>query len=227
MNKEELQIDHLVWATADVATDVDMFHAALGVPPVAGGRHAGLGTANHLLDLGTGTAGAPCYLELIHPDAAADGASGLSQTLGALAQPGLYHWAVRAGDLDAIDARARGAGLGSTGAIDLERARPDGVMLRWRLLFLTEHPFGGLLPFFIDWMDAEHPALSLASGVEFRSFRIGTPDPSRLAATIDALGVEADVRACETPSLSAELEGPAGTLELTTGAPFRRGLSPF
>ena len=227
MSRERLQIDHLVWATADVATDVDRFHAALGVPPVAGGRHAGLGTANHLLDLGTGTVGAPCYLELIHPDPAADGTSGLSQTLGALARSGLYHWAVRAGDLDAIDARARGAGLGSTGAMDLERARPDGGVLRWRLLFLTGHPFGGLLPFFIDWMDAEHPAVSLASGVEFTDFRIGTPDHARLAATIDALGVEADVRACETPALSAELKGPAGMLELTTAAPFGRGLSPF
>ena len=111
MSRERLQIDHLVWATADVATDVDRFHALeYRLLPA----DAMLASVRPSTDLGTGTVGAPCYLELIHPDPAADGTSGLADS--ALARSGLYHWAVRAGDLDAIDARARGAGLGSTGA---------------------------------------------------------------------------------------------------------------
>lgn len=221
-----MQIDHLVWATADVGADAERLGATLGVPPVAGGRHAGLGTANHLLGLGAGSAGAPCYLELIHPDPAAEGASDLARTLGALVDSGLYHWAVRAADLDAIDARARGAGLGSTGPIDFQRARPDGVLLRWRLLFLTGHPFGGLLPFFIDWMDAEHPGESLAFGVELQGFWICSPESGSLAQAMEAVGIEVDVRAGEAASLSAQIVGPAGALELTTATPFGRGLAP-
>ena len=121
--------------------------------------------------------------------------------------------------------RAEHAGLVSTGALPFGRARPDGVVLRWRLLFLSGHPFGGLLPFFIDWMDAEHPTESLESGVKLEHFSIASPEAA-LNGALEALGIDVQVEASEVSKLEALISGPAGALDLGTAAPFGRGLAP-
>src|SRR5439155_24158845 len=58
-----LVLDHLVYATGEVAATVADLEGKLGVRATPGGRHAGLGTHNALLDLGQHS-----YLEIIGPD---------------------------------------------------------------------------------------------------------------------------------------------------------------
>ncbi len=61
-------LDHLVLATADLATTAAAVAAATGVTPSAAVSHVGVGTANMLLALGDGA-----YLEVIGPDPTQDG----------------------------------------------------------------------------------------------------------------------------------------------------------
>ena len=62
--KDELlnKVDHLVYATPDLAAGVDQVERLLGVKAIPGGQHPGGGTRNSLIRLGEGS-----YLEIIGP----------------------------------------------------------------------------------------------------------------------------------------------------------------
>jgi hypothetical protein len=52
---KNLHIDHLVYATPDLASAVADIESRFGVAPTPGGAHLGLGTFNALLGLGPRT----------------------------------------------------------------------------------------------------------------------------------------------------------------------------
>ena len=59
MSRENLQIDHVLIAVADLADVAREIEARYGLASVEGGRHPGWGTANRIVPLGE------TYLELI------------------------------------------------------------------------------------------------------------------------------------------------------------------
>lgn len=216
------KLDHLVWATADLPADRARFHARTATEPAAGGRHAGLGTANHLL----GLQGDRRYVELIHPDADADAPGPLGATLAELEQPGLYHWAVRSDALPSVHEIALALGLESTGPRTFRRRRPDGVELVWELLFVTGHDHGGLFPFFIDWHETPHPTEQLVPAAALTSFALVSPDAEPLAGLLARFGLEVSVTEGPAPAIEATLGAGEGVWSLPTASPFGRGLAP-
>src|SRR3954469_2791255 len=118
-----MRIDHVIYATRDLARAAARLEAEHGLVAAGGGRHAGIGTENRIVPLGGG------YLELI---ALADPAEAERSALGAALAArirrrgeGLMGWVVAVEDVVAQATRV-GAEL-STIERDGWRARLAGV----------------------------------------------------------------------------------------------------
>jgi hypothetical protein len=199
-------LDHLIVAGPDLDGLVHHVSTSTGVLAVAGGRHAGQGTRNALIGLGAGR-----YLELLAPDPGGeDGA--FRASIAYLDAPALHTWCVRAGDADAVARRVAAAGARPR-RLAMSRQRPDGVTLRWELVFVDGHPYGGLVPFFIDWQGSPHPSRGLPTGLICEGLRVAHPDAAGLRALLAGIGgmpEEVRVEAGEDPELRAAWRGPAG-----------------
>ncbi len=125
-----LGIDHLVIACADPDAAADDLARDLGLQPGGGGRHDALGTYNRLVWLGD------TYLELIgvfDRDLASHSWVGAPTVRALEAGGGLATWAVATDDIDDDVTRLNAGGAGLSAAIEGERRRPDGTIVRWRL----------------------------------------------------------------------------------------------
>ena len=207
-------IDHLLWAVPELEEGCRQIARWTGVQPTPGGRHPGVGTHNALLSLGQGI-----YLEIIAPDPTQDRFSGLGELLRDLQTPTLLTWCALSWDIEKTGLRARSAGLTSQYPFAMSRRRPDGVDLNWRILLVEDHPFGPLLPFFIQWDSPEHPSQGPASGCTLEDFRLYHPAPSAVGVTLETLGLRMSVEEKETPGLWARLETPNGPVELPPASP--------
>ena len=148
------RVDHLVVGAADLASGMRWIEDRIGVAPIAGGAHEGLGTHNALVGLGDR------YLEVLAPDPEQPTAtSPLVEQLRALPTPELLTIAV--------------ATSGLSDPIPMSRLRPDGVLLEWQLQS-TSTPL-----FFIDWQDTPRPA-GLPDGGRITALTVTTPEPDQL-----------------------------------------------
>jgi len=212
-----MQIDHLVWYSPDLAEGRRHFAAGMDAEPIYGGEHPGEGTANALLSLGPAT-----YLEILGRDPG-QGEAGLDPEIAALRGEGLYHWAVGGVDLASLSRRASAAGLTAGQPVAGGRVKPDGTRLDWVCWGLRDHGFGSLVPFFIDWRDSAHPALSAPRGGRIASFEIHTPEHDRLRAIFAALDLDVAIREAATPRVEVRLESSRGQSMLRSFAPLPRG----
>jgi hypothetical protein len=129
---------------ADLEAAAQEMDARYGLASVEGGRHAGWGTANRIVPLGT------VYLELVTvvDEVEAAGSAFGRWVSGARPADGAirpFGWAVRTGELDAICAR-----LGLTATSGSRRGH-DGRPLAWRVAGLEESTADPSLPFFLEW----------------------------------------------------------------------------
>jgi hypothetical protein len=196
------QLDHLVYAAPSLEEGCDSIENLLGVRPVPGGRHPGLGTHNALLGLGPGV-----YFEVIAPDPTQrdlDREPWMGS--GRVTAPRLIRWAAKTDDLPGLLERARNAGIDLGTVASGSRRKTDGTLLSWQLTDPDVDPSAGVLPFFIDWGDSPHPADSLPSVGRCRSLRAEHPAAAARRQEIAALGLELAVSFGERPRLIAELE---------------------
>src|SRR5690242_11053481 len=143
--------DHLLWGGPDLKAAVATLARRTGVRAAAGGRHPELGTHNALAALGRRQ-----FLEVLAPDPTL-AAGALARQLSARAKPGLLMWAARTDDAPAVAARAIDEGFKAV-MVDGHRERPDGTIVSWTNVFVSDHGAGVLIPFFIAWHDGGHPA---------------------------------------------------------------------
>jgi hypothetical protein len=211
-----MRVDHLVWYCADLERGTRHFSDRFDGAPVYGGVHPGEGTRNSLLSLAEET-----YVEVLARDPEQP-ASNLESELRNLNGAGLYHWAAGGVDLEDLRRRAHAAGLEGSDLVIGGRTLPNGERLAWKLFGLRNHAFGALVPFFIDWMESNHPAGAAPRGGALADIAVGHPEPDRLRAVYSILGLDLNVGE-SPPGLTATVETRRGRQVLSMFNPVPRG----
>lgn len=146
-------------ASTELGVGVRWVEDRLGVAPVPGGVHAGLGTRNALLGL------RGPYLEVLSFDPEQEGrTSKFAEFVVGHDVPALVTLAIAKADLDE--------------PVPMSRLRPDGTLLSWRVQF-TSTPL-----FFIDWLDCPRPS-GLPDGGRLTWLSVTTPAPEDLVGVRD------------------------------------------
>ncbi|TAL54855.1 VOC family protein [Pandoraea sp.] len=228
------QLDHLVIAAATLEAGEQYVIEQLALDerdrPVRGGKHAGMGTHNSLLNLWGGS-----YLEIIAIDPVAPPPTrprwfGLDEpaTVARLQDgPFLAHWVVRLARprqltrwqqqypqrIAPVIPMARGdlrwhISVPENGALPGWPGQPDQPML-------DAH---GVLPTVIQWDTPAHPSTRLpASGCALKCLRAFHPQAEQLREPLRWLGADRLLQLDATlvePTLAAEIETPAGVRTL-------------
>jgi hypothetical protein len=203
-----LTLDHILWATPALERGRARWMESSGTESRPGGSHPGKGTRNAIVPLRGG-----CYLEILAPDPAQELSGTVGEQLAALPGERLWGFCCRGGNLGALAREAGKIGLSARGPMPYSRLRPDGLLLRWSLLYVTGHPFGALMPFFIDWEGSPHPSEG-DSTLSLTDLSARHPDPA-LAEVFSRL--EVPVRVLPgAPELRAVLRGPGCSVTLTS-----------
>lgn len=203
-------LDHLVYATADLEKSASDLAELFGCALQPGGSHTGLGTANYLMSLGGSH-----YLEVIGPDVGQPKPErprpfGIDD----LEKPGLVTFAVSARDIDGQCADALAAGYDPGPVLDMSRKTPEGELLAWRLTPLGSDICDGAVPFLIDWGQTPSPARTLPGACKLVGFEMWYPDVEKVSEKLSALGMSLDVSE-GAKKLVAKLETPKGIVELS------------
>ncbi len=201
-------LDHLVYATPNLEKSISDIAAKWGVQPTPGGKHAGRGTHNALLDLGDGR-----YLEIIGPDPEQPEPTGpRGFGIDGMVTPRVVTWAAKAPGIEARVAGARAAGYDPGEPQAMSRDVPAGQRLHWKL---TRNTAGdGLVPFLIDWGETAHPSTTSARGCRLVSLRAEHPEPGVISRMLAALGEELGVSVGVAPLMIAMIETQNGMIEL-------------
>lgn len=190
------EIDHIVIGARTLDEGARYVEDLLGVKPVKGGVHAGVGTHNMLLGLGAG-----CYLEIIAPDPAQPEPAhprpfdlddaGLRTMLEA--EPRLIAYVASTPALDAVVAR-----LGPSHAGEI-RAMSRGD-LAWRMAFPPQRQdMDNLIPALIQW-DSERAGKRIKdSAWRLTSLDAEHPDVQALRASLTARGLADSVKVRQSP----------------------------
>lgn len=203
MRSGHVALDHLVLATPDLSATAEWVSNGTGIIPSEGGQHVGGGTRNMLCSFGPTS-----YLEIIGPDPdQSDPIDARPFGIDDLGEAGMVAWAIAVSDMGAARHAAVDAGFDPGPAVAMQRRRPDGVLLSWRLTM----PHSTTIPFLIEWARSPHPAGDAAPGLELVEIRARHPSPGELARTLAAVGVELGVE-YGTEALLVEIHGPLGTL---------------
>jgi Glyoxalase-like domain len=208
-------LDHILLGCGDLDEGMALVEQRVGVRAALGGVHPGRGTRNALLSLGERH-----YLEIIAPDPKQESVEPFAtkqwNLLKELRAPRLIGWAAHPGDIEAVARKLRESGIGFGGPWPGSRARPDGKILNWKSLNLTDDR-QGVLPFFIEWSAGSvHPSADAPAGCRLEHFAVADPDPAELSKTFQSLGIEAPIERGERPQLRARLTGPGGKLDVSS-----------
>ncbi|NOX52263.1 MAG: VOC family protein [Gammaproteobacteria bacterium] len=150
-----IQFDHFVLAAPDLETAKEEFADLTGCVAKDGGAHPGRGTHNALCCFGKEER---TYLEIIAPDPRQPEDSTMAKAFQNMSGLTPLHWAVATGDLPSMAQHISKLDLQPSPIRDMSRLQPDGQQLDWQLMGIKGHTLGGILPFFINWMDCPHPA---------------------------------------------------------------------
>lgn len=146
------RFDHAVVPVRDLDQALALWRDRLGFDACYGGKHSGAGTHNGIVRFGTD------YIELISVldrDAVLTRRNPNTDALVTLldrAEGGMLGFVLATDDIDAEAERFRQLGLKDAfGPFPLERLRPDGKLLKWRLLSPRRGSWGTPWTTLIHW----------------------------------------------------------------------------
>lgn len=204
------RIDHLVLAVPDLDTGIEFVRETLGVEAVPGGHHPVYGTRNALVSLGDA-----CYLEIIGPDNdVLDTDEVKVFGIHALDRPRLVTWAARSDDLEDLVESARTEMVDLGAVTSGSRRLADGQELTWNFTDPLAARHGGVLPFFIDWGDSEHPATSLPAECRLIKITLHHPHADEVRRRLEVIGINVPVETASAPRVSAAIRTPGGNVDL-------------
>jgi catechol 2,3-dioxygenase-like lactoylglutathione lyase family enzyme len=153
------RFDHLVIAVRDLDSAIQRYQR-LGFDVRPGGRHTGRGTYNALIRFGLD------YIELIsvYDVEEARASSFRSGTIVDLLQEHeelLLSYALATSEIEQDAERFRGTELFVTEPFAMQRTRPDGEMLSWRLFVPGGSSWRRSWPFIIQWDAPDEQRLQL------------------------------------------------------------------
>jgi len=205
-------IDHLVFATHDLAEGIELAEDMLSLRAVHGGSHQGLGTSNAHISLGN-----RCYLEIIGPDPDQPDFDGVRPFgIDELEHPKLMSWAARRSELSGFVKMANAKGVELSDVISMTRITPEGNTLEWELSFPLETSSNQVMvvPFFIDWGTSPHPTSHRMKSAQLLALELIHPDPDNLAKTAQVLELDVNVSIGAEPKLNARILCPSGEILL-------------
>jgi catechol 2,3-dioxygenase-like lactoylglutathione lyase family enzyme len=203
-------LDHILLGCNDLDQGIAFFEQRLGVRAAYGGVHPGRGTRNALLSLGERQ-----YIEIIAPDPRQENIEPFAakqwNLLKKLATPSVIAWAAHIANMETFAKKLGESGVAFVGPWPGSRARPDGKVLNWKTLSLTDDRQGSL-PFFIEWSAGSvHPSVDAPAGCRLERFAVAGPDPMELSKTLQRLGIQVPVERDAKPHLHAVIGGPGGS----------------
>jgi hypothetical protein len=203
-------VDHLVYATPDLASTVTNLEQTLGVGCQAGGQHIGRGTCNVIVSLG-----AKMYLEIVGPDPhQAPPATPRWFNIDSLEHPKLVAWAAKTSRLDELVRSAAHDDVMLGTVEEGRRELPDGSHLTWKFSDPRTVSANGVIPFFIDWGESRHPADGDAAECDLVALRAEHPNSEAVRKQLGVLEVELEICTAPKPALIAIVNSPRGELEL-------------
>jgi hypothetical protein len=201
--------DHLLLGIADLDEGVAWFQEKAGVKAIMGGSHPGEGTRNALVSMGDMR-----YIEIISLDPMQKRRGRIATLVQNLAVPQVIAWAASTANIDALRRQAQAAGYPTEGPTPGKRVKPDGGILRWKILRILSR-FGDVIPFFIEWgVDITHPSQDSPSGCRLEELAIEHPEAGPVRETLLELGISATVNRSSRPNLKATLSTPKGSVVL-------------
>ena len=203
-----IRIDHFMYAVPSLDEGMLWAKDTFGIEAAYGGEHVGLGTRNALMSLGS------TYLEIIAPDPAQPQAGTFGERLAALSEGGLVTWCAE-DVLSVVASNLSDLGVNTSGPNRTKRQTTDGNVMEWELLSPSTSPYGGCMPFFIDWLDCANPKDTNPIAGEFQSMSISTPDAQNLKRILNAIGLDIPVDSGEQ-SLSVSIASKKGDVVLSS-----------
>ena len=147
-----MRLDHVSYVTShdQLADTVQRLGSRLGSTFVDGGVHPRFGTRNFTLPLQNGQ-----YIEVVCPlDHPATEQTPWGKAVSKKAQEGggWLTWVFATEDISKVEEKF------GRSAIEGHRTRPDGSDLKWKQIGVNEITDSRELPFFIQWLTADHPS---------------------------------------------------------------------
>lgn len=196
-----LAFDHLVIFSQN--PELDQEHASIqhGLITTKGGHHEQWGTYNYLSFMEN-----RCYIEWIGIEdekKVQTSDNPLIQHVGYASGRGFYgpiQFALRTQHMDQFLDHYDTNHIPYHGPFPGQRKRPDGTVMKWRMLFPDYDLKYNILPFLIEWEDGENhpPQINIVNEVHFSHIQMGVKNIKEMAHRLQEIYMLKDARFIET-----------------------------